>query len=189
MDVCCCTQEEWRGEVIEVSWSPRAFLLKGFLKEAECEHLISKVCNTVWSDRQIGLLKSACIQCGDCSACVGLIYSTDCEATHMGPSPNENAILFSPNLIGRQAGNNSPDKTKCFGGVAGRSGISFVICSVQAKPSMVKSTVVDNDTGKSIDSTVRTSTGTFFGREVRDHPHMQPELFVLITQSYIGVYN
>ncbi|EIE19822.1 hypothetical protein COCSUDRAFT_25518 [Coccomyxa subellipsoidea C-169] len=69
-------KEEWRGEVIEVSWSPRAFLLKGFLKEAECEHLISK-----------------------------------------------------------------------------------------AKPSMVKSTVVDNDTGKSIDSTVRTSTGTFFGRE------------------------
>ena len=32
---------------------------------------------------------------------------------------------------------------------------------------MVKSTVVDNETGKSIDSTVRTSTGTFFGREVR----------------------
>ena len=29
---------------------------------------------------------------------------------------------------------------------------------------MSKSTVVDNDTGKSVDSTVRTSTGTFFGR-------------------------
>jgi len=29
---------------------------------------------------------------------------------------------------------------------------------------MAKSTVVDNDTGKSVDSTVRTSTGTFFGR-------------------------
>jgi prolyl 4-hydroxylase len=29
---------------------------------------------------------------------------------------------------------------------------------------MVKSTVVDNDTGKSVDSTVRTSTGTFFTR-------------------------
>jgi prolyl 4-hydroxylase len=62
---------------VEVSWSPRAFLLKGFLSEEECDHLISK-----------------------------------------------------------------------------------------AKPSMVKSTVVDNETGKSIDSTVRTSTGTFFGREV-----------------------
>ena len=38
---------------------------------------------------------------------------------------------------------------------------------LQARPNMVKSTVVDNETGKSIDSTVRTSTGTFFGREVR----------------------
>ena len=37
---------------------------------------------------------------------------------------------------------------------------------------MVKSTVVDNDTGKSIDSTVRTSTGTFFGREVRSAPYL-----------------
>jgi hypothetical protein len=41
------------------------------------------------------------------------------------------------------------------------------LVALQAKPNMVKSTVVDNDTGKSIDSTVRTSTGTFFGREVR----------------------
>ncbi len=32
---------------------------------------------------------------------------------------------------------------------------------------MVKSTVVDNETGKSIDSTVRTSTGTFFARQAR----------------------
>ena len=29
---------------------------------------------------------------------------------------------------------------------------------------MTKSTVVDNETGKSVDSTVRTSTGTFYGR-------------------------
>lgn len=35
---------------------------------------------------------------------------------------------------------------------------------LQAKPSMTKSTVVDNETGKSMDSTVRTSTGTFFAR-------------------------
>lgn len=33
----------------------------------------------------------------------------------------------------------------------------------QAKPKMINSTVVDNETGKSIASTVRTSTGTFFG--------------------------
>ncbi len=35
---------------------------------------------------------------------------------------------------------------------------------------MVKSTVVDNETGKSIDSTVRTSTGTFFARQARARP-------------------
>ena len=35
---------------------------------------------------------------------------------------------------------------------------------LQAKPSMTKSSVVDNETGKSMDSTVRTSTGTFFAR-------------------------
>ena len=34
----------------------------------------------------------------------------------------------------------------------------------QAKRRMTKSTVVDNETGKSVDSTVRTSTGTFYGR-------------------------
>lgn len=36
------------------------------------------------------------------------------------------------------------------------------VLSGQAKPKMVNSTVVDNDTGKSVASTVRTSTGTFF---------------------------
>ena len=50
---------------------------------------------------------------------------------------------------------------------------------VQAKPSMVKSTVVDNDTGKSIDSTVRTSTGTFFGREVSQLPKFTSECAVM----------
>lgn len=33
--------EEWRGEVIQLSWAPRAFLLKGFLTDQECDHLIS----------------------------------------------------------------------------------------------------------------------------------------------------
>ncbi len=42
--------------------------------------------------------------------------------------------------------------------------ILSVMVIVQAKPSMTKSSVVDNETGKSMDSTVRTSTGTFFAR-------------------------
>ena len=36
-------QEEWRGEVEQVSWSPRAFLYKKFLSEEECDHLINHV--------------------------------------------------------------------------------------------------------------------------------------------------
>ncbi len=36
-------QEEWRGEVIHLSWAPRAFLVKNFLSDEECDHLIQKV--------------------------------------------------------------------------------------------------------------------------------------------------
>ncbi len=36
------SQEEWRGEIVHISWSPRAFLLKNFLTDEECDHLISK---------------------------------------------------------------------------------------------------------------------------------------------------
>ncbi|EFJ44873.1 hypothetical protein VOLCADRAFT_82641 [Volvox carteri f. nagariensis] len=68
-------KEEWRGEVIHLSWSPRAFLLKGFLSDEECEHIIAK-----------------------------------------------------------------------------------------AKPRMVKSSVVDNASGKSVDSEIRTSTGAWLAK-------------------------
>ena len=33
----------WSGKVEEVSWTPRAFLLRGFLGEHEAIHLIAKV--------------------------------------------------------------------------------------------------------------------------------------------------
>lgn len=33
--------EEWRGEIITLSWSPRAFLVKGLLSDSECDHLIA----------------------------------------------------------------------------------------------------------------------------------------------------
>jgi prolyl 4-hydroxylase len=32
-------QNEWHGEILQLSWSPRAYHLKGFLTEAECEHI------------------------------------------------------------------------------------------------------------------------------------------------------
>lgn len=43
-------QEEWRGEVEQISWSPRAYIFKGFLTDAECDHLISHV-RTLWAFR------------------------------------------------------------------------------------------------------------------------------------------
>ena len=33
----------WSGKVEEVSWTPRAFLLRGFVGEHEAVHLIAKV--------------------------------------------------------------------------------------------------------------------------------------------------
>lgn len=35
-------QEEWRGEIVHLSWSPRAFIVKNFLSDEECDHLINK---------------------------------------------------------------------------------------------------------------------------------------------------
>jgi hypothetical protein len=37
--LCCVRQEEWRGEIEQLSWKPRAFLVKGFLSEEECNHI------------------------------------------------------------------------------------------------------------------------------------------------------
>lgn len=68
-------QEDWRGEILQLSWAPRSFLLKGFLSDEECAHLIKL-----------------------------------------------------------------------------------------AKPSMTKSSVADNKTGKSFASEIRTSTGTFLSK-------------------------
>lgn len=67
--------EEWHGEVVRLSWKPRAFLFKKFLTDEECDHLVN-----------------------------------------------------------------------------------------MSRPSLTKSSVVDTDTGKPMDSEVRTSTGTFYQR-------------------------
>lgn len=34
-----CLQVEWRGEIVQLSWSPRAYHLKGLLSDEECEHI------------------------------------------------------------------------------------------------------------------------------------------------------
>lgn len=40
---CCSVQDHWVGEVIELSWEPRAFLFKKFMTDEECDHVIAKV--------------------------------------------------------------------------------------------------------------------------------------------------
>lgn len=52
------TQEEWRGRVTPVSWSPRAFVLEGFLTDEEADHLIAlaapKMANSTVVDNDTG---------------------------------------------------------------------------------------------------------------------------------------
>ena len=36
-------QDKWTGEVVELSWQPRAFLFKKFMTDEECDHIIAKV--------------------------------------------------------------------------------------------------------------------------------------------------
>ena len=43
--------------MVEVSWSPRAFLLKSFLSDKECQHFIDKVCAEL--RRAVGAVGSA----------------------------------------------------------------------------------------------------------------------------------
>ena len=41
-------QEEWRGAVTTLAWSPRAFQLHGFLSEQECDHIMKLVRQRAW---------------------------------------------------------------------------------------------------------------------------------------------
>lgn len=42
-DVTAREQEQWRGEVVRLSWKPRAYVLKRFLTDAEADHIINLV--------------------------------------------------------------------------------------------------------------------------------------------------
>ena len=53
--IMLAAQEEWHGEVIHLSWKPRAFLYKKFLTDEECDYLKAKV--------------------GECESCVGAVAS------------------------------------------------------------------------------------------------------------------
>ena len=35
-----CLQDEWSGEMLQLSWAPRTYVFKNFLSDEECDHLI-----------------------------------------------------------------------------------------------------------------------------------------------------
>jgi prolyl 4-hydroxylase len=39
-------QQEWIGEIEQLSWKPRAYLMRHFLSEEECDHIIGLVGKT-----------------------------------------------------------------------------------------------------------------------------------------------
>lgn len=59
-------REDWRGIVEQVSWSPRAFLYRGFLSDKECDALIqgvsSQMTNSSVIDSVTGELKTSTVR-------------------------------------------------------------------------------------------------------------------------------
>jgi hypothetical protein len=44
-------QADWRGEIVQLSWRPRAYHLKGLLSDEECEHIKRIVSARAWIQR------------------------------------------------------------------------------------------------------------------------------------------
>lgn len=120
---------------MHLSWSPRAFLLKGFLSQEECDHLINKAraCRTSHGTGLLCMDNMPAAVCDLFSLLFSILdsyrYSSQLSFTSQLSSPKADT---PPALL------------------------------PQAKPQMQKSMVVDSSTGKSKPSEVRTSTGTFF---------------------------
>ena len=114
----------------------------------------------------------------------------DCEATHMGASPNKNAILSSPSLFGRQAGNNFPDRPKVLAD-NWLGGAEIYLSSGLRRQSQAWSsqqwwTMIQ---GRALTRLFAPLLVPSSDEKYVTCPHMQPELFVLTTQSYIKCYN
>lgn len=60
----CVLQVEWRGEILQLSWSPRAYHLKGFLSDEECEHIKKIVSNSSNSSQHHILLAMLLLHVG-----------------------------------------------------------------------------------------------------------------------------
>jgi hypothetical protein len=136
-------QEEWRGEVIRLSWKPRAFLFKRFLSEAECDHIIAIVRFVSFSGVEGGGMPRARARARAAAAvyeAAAVYVSSAKHNTHSSTQTRNNNRRRPP------AQNQTTPQTP------------------QSRASLTKSTVVDQATGKPMDSNVRTSKGTFYQR-------------------------
>lgn len=78
-------QADWRGEIIQLSWKPRAYHLRGFLTDEECEHIkhIVRAC--------------ACVPARFASSAQPVIIS---HQQHHAPEPRSATL---PSLLYRRA--------------------------------------------------------------------------------------
>lgn len=128
----CVLQVEWRGEILQLSWSPRAYHLKGFLSDEECEHIKKIVSNSSNSSQHHILLAMLLLHVG----CWLVLLS--CMHPHK-------PILQLPNRSWDQlhAANSSWSKpfTQWYG--------VFLVLCLQSRDQLTASDVVNNLTGKS----------------------------------------
>lgn len=76
-------QEEWRGEVITLAWKPRAFVLKGFLSDEECEHIKQKVSGLEFrSNPTAALLAAPTQQAAGCTLGILRLVGTSAGSTY-----------------------------------------------------------------------------------------------------------
>lgn len=81
MSAAVCLQIEWRGEIVQLSWSPRAYHLKGLLSDEECEHIkkivsqkqnfrryIEEYRYTQLTGSSSSLAHTLCVCCDSCKA-------------------------------------------------------------------------------------------------------------------------
>jgi hypothetical protein len=132
----CVLQVEWRGEILQLSWSPRAYHLKGFLSDEECEHIKKIVSNSSNSSQHHILLAVYLLHVPVGSTCWLVLLS--CMHLHK-------PILQLPNSSWHQlhAANSSCSKpfTQWYG--------VFLVLCLQSRDQLTASDVVNNLTGKS----------------------------------------
>ena len=141
--------------MVHVSWSPRVFLLKGFMTDAECDYLINQVCvggvgggSGVVSSRACNttvppwLADNSVHACGaSTSATVALV-----GGARDGPLPGwAGASTFSTCIATRMP----------------RRLLLLLLLLLQAK-SRMRAVVVSGPNGTWVVSDIRTSTGMFF---------------------------